>query len=250
MAIHIANRRFAPSLVGTVLVLVGVALFVQLGLWQLRRADEKERLQSAVQVGQQTTVSLTADNLEQLPRYQHVAVDGRFASERQVLLDNMPSAQGRPGYRVLTPFVLESGAILLVDRGWIPMGDRQQLPAHLGVDDSARRITGRLDDLPTPGMRMASSTPPDASGWPRVMNFPEHADVEAAYAQRLGQRIVLLDPEMPNGFQREWNMQSRFSPDKHLGYAVQWFAFAICAVVIYLLMSFKRADDSDGVESD
>lgn len=241
LAIHIANRRFAPSLVGTVLVLVGVALFVQLGMWQLRRADEKAQLQAAVQRGEQSTVTVTADTLASAPRYQHVALAGHFESDRQILLDNMPSSQGRPGYRVLTPFVLEAGVTVLVDRGWIAMGDRQRVPANLGVDESQRQITGRLDLLPTPGMRMGSQSASSASSWPRVMNFPEHSDVEAAYARPVATPIVLLDASVPNGFERQWNMQSRFSPDKHLGYAVQWFAFAICAVVIYLLMSFKRA---------
>jgi surfeit locus 1 family protein len=50
----------------------------------------------------------------------------------------------------------------------------------------------------------------------------------------------LLDPTVPGGFEREWNMGSRFSPVKHVGYAVQWFAFAVCAFVIYVVLSFKR----------
>jgi surfeit locus 1 family protein len=240
LTIRIANRRFAPSVVGTVLVLVGVALFVQLGLWQLRRAAEKQQLQAAVQSGEQRVVLLTAENVATLPRYQHVAVEGQFDSERQILLDNMPSAQGRPGFRVLTPFVMAAGNTLLVDRGWIPMGDRREMPTNLSVDGAQRRITGRLDLLPAPGMRMGQPPAQVESTWPRVMNFPEHADVEAAFGQRIEKRIVLLDPSMPNGFERQWNMASRFSPDKHVGYAVQWFAFAICAVAIYLIMSFKR----------
>ena len=50
-------------------------------------------------------------------------------SSMQVLLDNMPSATGVAGYRVLTPWRLEAGQWLLVDRGWIAMGaTREQLP--------------------------------------------------------------------------------------------------------------------------
>lgn len=240
MAIRIANRRFAPSLVGTVLVLVGIALFVQLGLWQLRRADEKDRLQAAVQSGEQETLLVTAENIAQLSRYQHVALDGQFESARQILLDNMPSAQGRPGYRVLTPFVIRDEITILVDRGWIPMGDRRELPADLAIDSDSRRITGRLDLLPAPGLRVGTRTPEVESTWPRVMNFPEHSDVETVYGQRIEKQIVLLDASVPDGYERQWNMGSRFSSDKHVGYAVQWFAFAICALVIYLVMSFKR----------
>ena len=79
----------------------------------------------------------------------------RTSRVRQILLDNMPSADGRPGYRVLTPFRRTTGgALLLVDRGWVPLGDsREQLPA-LDVPDDAREITGRLDRPPVPGLRM------------------------------------------------------------------------------------------------
>ena len=45
-----------------------------------------------------------APRVDALPRYQHVRADGRFLPDRQVLLDNMPSSAGKPGFRVLTPF--------------------------------------------------------------------------------------------------------------------------------------------------
>ena len=219
--------------------MVGVAVFFQLGLWQLRRAEQKQQLQDAFVRGQQSTLTLTAENIGAVERYQQVRTEGHYLSARQILLDNMPSAQGRPGYRVLTPFVLASGPVLLVDRGWIPMGDRGALPS-LDVEESARTITGRTDHLPRPGLRMGEQRPDAGEGWPRVLNFPEQARLEAALEQPVARHILLLDPTNADGFERQWNIKSRFSPDKHIGYAVQWFAFAVCAIVIFLIMSFKR----------
>jgi surfeit locus 1 family protein len=212
---------------------------MQLGFWQLRRAEQKEQLQNAFERGQQTTLTLTAANIMAVKRYQQVRVEGHYLSARQILLDNMPSAQGRPGYRVLTPFVLASGPVLLVDRGWIPMGDRDSLPA-LKVEESPRTITGRIDQLPRPGLRMGEQ---QAAGeeWPRVLNFPEQTTVEATLEHPVAPHILLLDPTNADGFERQWNIHSRFSPDKHIGYAVQWFAFAVCAIVIFLMVSFKRS---------
>lgn len=239
MVIRFGNRRFAPSLVGTILVVVGVATFAQLGFWQLRRADQKEVLQNTFERGQQSTLALTAQNVDALDRYQQVRADGRFLSARQILLDNMPSPQGKPGYRVLTPFELASGSVLLVDRGWIPMGDRGSLP-RLDVEESARTITGRIDRLPEPGLRMGEQRLDESEGWPRVLNFPEQTLVEAVLQQPLARHILLLDPSNADGFERQWNIHARFSPDKHIGYAVQWFAFALCAIVIFLIISFRR----------
>ncbi len=212
---------------------------MQLGLWQLRRAEQKVQLQSAFERGQQTTLTLTAENIDAVERYQQVNAEGHYLSARQILLDNMPSAQGRPGYRVLTPFVLASGAVLLVDRGWIPMGDRDSLPS-LDVEELERTISGRIDQLPQPGLRMGEQRQDAGEGWPRVLNFPEQETVEAALEQPVAPHILLLDPTNADGFERQWNIHSRFSPDKHIGYAVQWFAFAVCAIVIFLIVSFKR----------
>jgi surfeit locus 1 family protein len=242
-----ANRRFRPSLFGTVLLAVGLTAFVNLGLWQLRRADEKQALVTAVEQGQHTTVELTDAQPAALPRYQRVTARGRFESSRQFLLDNMPSAHGRPGFRVLTPFVLEDGRRILVDRGWIPMGaQREELP-DVAVAADPRTLAGTLDELPRPGLRLKDAGPARRDTWPQVVNFPEHASLEAALGTALLEPILLLDPNLPDGFEREWSARTQFTPERHVGYAVQWFTFAFVAVVIYLLLSFKKAavDETD-----
>lgn len=240
MAIRLANRRFAPSLVGTVLAIVGVVSFVQLGAWQLRRAEQKEALQHAYAAGQESTVELTAQNVEALPRYQRVETRGHYLPERQVLLDNMPSEQGRPGFRVLTPFELSEGGYVLVDRGWIPMNDREIDPSTLEVDRSARTVRGVLDELPRPGLRLSDGREQAPTAWPRIMNFPEQDELESALEMPLARRIVLLDPNEPDGFERQWRTPQAFGPERHIGYAIQWFAFALVAVVLYIVMSFRR----------
>lgn len=262
-----AGRRFAPSAFGTVLTLVGVALFVRLGIWQLHRADEKQALLDQYAAGQQSTVELTAANLDSLQRYQRVHVSGHYAPDRQVLLDNMPSPgpppgpspgapgvppglssrpapgpsqQGQPGYRVVTPFQLSSGGWLLVDRGWVPMGrTRTDLP-DVPVGGQARSIIGQLDELPRAGVQLDAPDNP-AANWPRVMNFPQQPALEQALGRPLLKGLLLLDPRQPDGYVRRWESHFSFGPERHIGYAVQWFAFAVAAVVIYLILGFKRS---------
>lgn len=243
-----ANRRFAPTIVGTVLTIVGVTIFVNLGLWQLRRAEQKEALQTAYERGQDSTVIATSENIATLPRYQRVQMHGRYRGDRQILLDNMPSAHGRPGFRVLTLFELADGRHVLVDRGWIPMGDRRTDLPPLDVNEEPREIVGRLDELPQPGLRL-DQAPQDASdAWPRVMNFPERETIEAALGLALAPYVVLLDPSEPHVFERAWHPVTRVGPERHIGYAVQWFAFAIVAVIIYASLSVRRARRPEAVD--
>ncbi len=233
------NRVFAPGLTPTLITVVVMAGLVSLGFWQLRRADEKRDLLATFAAGQTTTVALTAVNAAELPRYQRVTAAGRFDPARQILLDNMPSSTGSAGYHVLTPLVLEDGGLLLVDRGWIPVGrDRATLP-DIAVSGEQRQVAGLLDALPQPGMRLGHPDVSQAS-WPRVLNFPEHADLAAVYGEHLQRPILLLDPGAEGGFERVWEARFGFGPERHIGYAIQWFALSLALVAIYFVVNLRR----------
>jgi surfeit locus 1 family protein len=154
----------------------------------------------------------------------------------------MPSQAGRPGYRVLTPFVRDGAArLLLVDRGWVPLGpSREQLPRVDDLTSGRRAVSGRLDQLPAPGVRVGQAAMPGDQRWPRVLNFPLPEDLEQALGQPVESRIVLLDPAAPDGYERVWRPSLNFGPDRHLGYAIQWFALAIVALVLFVALSLRR----------
>jgi surfeit locus 1 family protein len=221
----------------TLLAFVGIASTVNLGLWQLRRADEKRSILAQIAAGASTTQPLTSAS-DPFPRYQTVTAVGRYDAAHQVLLDSMPSLKGMPGFRVLTPFELAGGGWVLVDRGWIPMGPMREPRGELAVETNERTILGRVDELPRPGMRLAGE-PTDGSGWPRIMMFPEHAALERVLDRPLATFIVRLDPSQSDGFERTTAMRADFGPERHIGYAVQWFAFAAVMLVIYVLLNLK-----------
>lgn len=237
-----SGRRFAPSLFATLLALVGILITVNLGLWQLRRADEKQAILDQINAGAGSIQSLDSIDTE-LPRYQSVTATGRYDSAHQVLLDNMPSQRGMPGYRALTPFELTSGGWILVDRGWLPLGQTRESLPQLDVATDERTIVGRLDELPRPGIRLAGETS-TSSSWPRVMNFPEQPQLEQALERSLARYIIRLDPSQPDGFERQVAMRSDFGPDRHVGYAVQWFALAVTMLVIYVFLNLKPTEKS------
>ena len=241
------GRRFAPSLFATLLAAVGILSTINLGMWQLRRADEKRAILEQIDAGAATTRPLTSID-QTLPRYQTVTAAGRYDARHQVLLDNMPSLRGMPGFRVLTPLELSTGGWVLVDRGWIPMGPNRQPSAMLEVAESERTIVGRVDALPTPGLRLAGSGI-EGSGWPRVMNFPQYEQLEQALARPLARQIVRLDPAQSDGFERTVAVRADFGPNRHIAYAVQWFAFAATMFAIYVLLNLKSNRTHDRTDA-
>lgn len=231
------NRSFAPRLVPTFLAACAVVLFAALGNWQLGRAGEKRVMARNFSAGGPALdwAQLPAD----APRFQRVSIRGYYDGQHQFLLDNM-SHESVAGVQVLTPLVLDNGDTVLVNRGWLPFGaTRQDLPA-VDVGDEKRTVVGRIDELPRPGIWLKG---PEASGWPRLVQYPSMPDLARALGRELAPRQVLLDPGVPDGYVREWNVPGT-TPDRHLGYAVQWFAFAALAAAIWFVLSFRKTGES------
>jgi surfeit locus 1 family protein len=225
--------RFAPRLVPTLLTLAAVALFAAAGSWQLGRAGEKRAL-AADFAGDGPALEwrqLPPD----APRYRRVTIRGRYDPQRQFLLDNM-SHESVAGLQVLTPLVLDDGSAVLINRGWLPWGRSRGTLPDVAVDDGKRTVVGRIDELPQPGIWLKA---PPATGWPRLVQYPRMEELATALGRELAPRQVLLDPAAPDGFVREWTVPGT-PADRHLGYAVQWFAFAAVAAAIWLVLSIRK----------
>lgn len=234
---------FSPRPFTTLLTLALIIMLIALGRWQLQRADEKRALYQSFDAGSGTTRLIDAQT-PPLPRYQQAEARGRFDGSRQVLIDNMFDGE-KVGYFVITPFALDGGGWLLVNRGWVPLGKSRADKPSISVTDAPRRIRGRADHLPAAGIRMGQRTaliPP----FPVVAGFPSREELaqllqEAQWSAATD--VLLLDPAEPDGYVRHWAPPG-FPPMRHIGYAVQWFALAAALLVIYLITNFKRAGAS------
>jgi len=217
----------------TFAAIIGALLFAALGNWQLGRAAEKRAL--AADFARQDAALDVRAVADDGPRYRRVFAHGQYDPGRQFLLDNRVHA-GRAGVHVLTPMRLADGSTVLVNRGWQPFGaTRAHLP-EVAVSDEPRTIHGRLDRLPSPPIRL-DDVP--ATGWPRLMQYPDVDKLESALGRELRDGMILLEPGEPDGFVREWTVPGT-GPDRNLGYAVQWFAFGALAIAIWLVLSFHR----------
>lgn len=214
-------------LAAAVLVLAGVALFINLGVWQLRRADEKRALLDARerQAAQAPLNGLPDDGAGgDAYRYRRISVAGRYDTTRQVLLDNQVY-NGRAGYQVLTPLSPKAGGCaVLVNRGWVPGApNRSELPT-VSIAKADTQVEGIIDHFPAVGLRLKGADALGA-GYPVVAQVLDAAQLSVRFGYCLQPYQILLAPEAGDGYVREWRMQ-HIDPGKSLGYAFQWFAMA------------------------
>jgi surfeit locus 1 family protein len=235
-------RRFEASWPLTLLTVAACVAFVSLGRWQWGKGELREAQAEEFRRGSEQPLELGARSLSDVERFRRVRVSGHYDVAHQFLLDNR-TYDGRAGYEVLTPLDRPDGATILVDRGWIPFtGYRDRLPQVAFAPAPLDVIVGRVDELPSEGLE-SGRAPPDAHApWPKVTSYPHPAELRAALGRPTEPRILLLDPRMPNGYVREWQPPG-LPAIRHWSYAVQWWAFAVLAVALWVILGFKKRRD-------
>lgn len=222
--------RIVPHL-AAVLVLL---LCVRLALWQVERAGEKQAL-----IDQWETAAAGAlSDFANLDPFARASGSGRFDTERHVLLDNQ-TRLNRPGVHVFTPFVLESGEVIMVNRGWQPWDRRAGHFPQFATPADSLTINGRVSGPPRVGLQLGSALPLDVAAWPNLMTYYDTELISDALAVPLADRVLLLDPDHPAHLSGDAWPTVNMGPEQHLGYAVQWAAIGTTVLILWIVLTYR-----------
>ncbi len=238
-------RRFRPGLYSTLATLLIAPLFAGLGYWQLQRAAEKvsiiERQEAAEKLGPIEFSGQSEDALH----LKKVAVSCAPNPNQQLLLDNRVHEQ-RVGYTVLMPCRLLAGRTLLVSRGWIAAGSSRDVFPNIEIDASSRdRFTGYFA-IPGEGFRLGEALDDNDTSWPRRVQYADFDAIGRALSEQVVRGIFHLDKNDPLTLTYHWEPIA-FGPEKHYGYALQWFALMATLLVLYFVLNFKREHPRDSM---
>jgi cytochrome oxidase assembly protein ShyY1 len=224
----------------TALTLVLLPVLVGLGLWQLQRADEKTAIvaqwQQRSELPPAPLQGLATTDSHELA-YLPVELSGRFLSGQYFLLDNR-IYRGVFGYEVLAIMQLDRGGSVLVNRGWIA-GDSSRLSLPVVPPASGpRSLTGHV--YVPPGTPYLLADLALEAGWPKRIQAIEMdklgAALEGVAQGALFPYSVRIDPNQNAALTVDWQLLN-VSPEKHTGYAVQWFAMAAALFILFVLRS-------------
>lgn len=230
----------------TIFVAVLLPCLLTLGQWQLHRAEEKRAMQAQFAQLRQHLPLTGAQLSGGLPSYTPVAVSGHFDNEHNLLLDNRVS-RGRFGYEVLTPFVADDNSTqMMVNRGWIE-------------GDSARQSLPQIPPVPgliivhgyvyRDGVNRLSGIELETKQWPRLVEQIDLERMQSWLAVPLYPFTLRLNAESIGALRADWPIVA-VDPERHVGYAVQWFAMAFTLCVLWLVRSSNVREVIFGADKD
>lgn len=232
------NRRWLLSVLGLCLVLG----FTALGRWQLGREHSKRlQLAEAAAALAAPPVALGSASGASGDAPARVAGHGFFMPTPRLLLDNQRRGP-QVGMRLYCGFQPDGGQPLLVDMGWLPLAPNRALPgAACPVGEF--ELAGLLVPPPAVGLPMGPGLVQqrDGQGW--LATRLETGAVSAAWKldTPLAARVLRLDPALPIGHARDLELlPNTLPPEKHRGYAIQWFGLAIATFVIIVVLNLRR----------
>ena len=223
-------------LVVTAAALAGCAVTLALGAWQWGRAQEKLALHAAIEQ-RKALAPLDPRALAAAPAldgllHRPVVLRGEWVPRHTVFLDNR-QMQGRPGFYVVTPLKLQdSGASVLVERGWVPRNfvDREKLPA-VQTPPGLIEVHGRLAPPPAKLYDFADA------GAGAIRQNLDLALFRAETGLALLDLAVRQTGAPSEGLLRDWP-EAASGAGKNYGYAFQWWALSALIAILYAWFQF------------
>lgn len=236
-------KRFQIRLIPTLAMLLGLAVFIYLGLWQAGKGDRLEaELAQRAQRSQLAPAALTGQLLEAQAAADNVfTVTGSYEPQHQIFLDNRQE-NDQPGVHVVTPLKIEgSETRVLINRGWIGWTQGRAVLPVVATPSGRVTITGLAN---VPSIK-------------KFFLMPDHPEVQTKLWSRLDlarfeklighplQPVVLQQTggDAPDTLVRHWA-----PPDdrvaKHRGYAFQWFGMAAALLLFFLVACFRKGDSA------
>jgi len=247
-----------PKWIGFHLLVIGaVVLMVNLGFWQLRRLDQRREFNAAVESRADMPVRRLDDVLAESNdddygdiEWRPVEVTGTYVPDEQIVVVNR-SQRGAAGDNTVTPLRQDDGTIVLVTRGFVPLGS-EGAPAPEGevtvtglVRPSQVHRRGQLSDPAEGDLETVHRIDIDRLA-PQLPGPVEPVSID----------LVTSDPPQ-EGTLPDPVLRPELGEGPHLSYAMQWFTFSIAVVVGWVLAVRRsaarrrhdaaRADGADAV---
>ncbi len=223
------SRRAFGFVIFAALVAAGC---VRLGFWQLHRLSERRAINAklAERLSTPPAPALEAMRDTASATYRRASANGTYDFSNELSLAAR-TREGSPGANILTPLrVAGSDTAVLVNRGWVYAADAMSVDFGRWREPNVAALAGYLLEIPRDG-----HGPVTAPRNPRVIRRLEYDSLAKRFPYPIAPFLLVATSSGPAQASRD-SIPARLPPPlmdegPHLGYAMQWFTFALIALV-------------------
>ena len=212
--------------------------FICLGFWQLERADEKVELlkRHEARINQAPLSSAELLKLSEAVDGLPVKLSGNYQAQPALLRDHVVLG-GRVGFEVLQVFTdSATNQAFLVDRGFVPMAATRLIrPLIPPTDRGELNLQGHVYVSTAVDAQFGAGELVDELG---IVQSTDPLILDRVLNMTLYPHLIRLVAEDPFALPRYW-IVTTVSPDKHMGYAVQWFLMAFAVLIAFGYFTFR-----------
>jgi cytochrome oxidase assembly protein ShyY1 len=235
------TKRWMGYLALTVVFAIVSSFF---GLWQWDRRGQAVAAINVLEANwdrQPEQLSSVEDLSPTRDQWTPVVVTGEYVPEDQILARTRPRG-GQVGFEALVPLITDSGITVVVNRGWIPTGDSTDFPdlvpeAPRGEVSVVARIKPGEPTLRGRGAPEGQLPSIDLAAMERIVGY----DLETEF-------FLLLDQETPpSSIAPLPGLRPVLDEGPHLSYTLQWFVFALLAMIAFVALLRQEARQEAGI---
>lgn len=245
--LSIGAYTFSPGILPTVVTAVLLYTMLTLGQWQKEKGEYINNQQTKINDRR----NLSPVSMQELPHepedqvFIPVIVSGTFDAEHHFYFDNR-IVNGFAGYDIFTPFRMDDGHTILVNRGWLKQGrTRQELPEFDTVTTPVS-FKALVDRPPSKDFMLAENVH-NQLAWPMVLQYIDTGEMSKMLGYEVMPMILRLDKDADHGFHREIPVMN-LDHAKNTGYAFQWYAMSAALLLIYIAVNTKKKQPTDNSE--
>ena len=237
MQLHL--YRFKPKLIPSLVTTLLLPVLFFLGAWQSDKAQQKKDLLTiydARATEPSAWIKSNRINGEEY-RYKKIKVRGQFDVTHQILLDNRV-LDSKAGYHVITPLKIEKSEMyVLINRGWVPVGDDRSLVPILSAPEGLQEVDG-IATLP-PSKFYTLEKNQSSQEWQTVwQNIDLNLFQKKTHIQ-VQPLIVQMSKNSSGSYVYDWSRPD-LRVNTNLGYAFQWYGMAVLLVMFFIGANIQK----------
>lgn len=231
---------FKPVFWPTVFFVFSFIILVSLGTWQVKRLIWKNDLISFyLKQSTNNIINLHKDNfVSEEIEYRKVRLTGKFLNKKEVHITGK-TYEGNAGFHVVTPFLMQNGNYVLVNRGWVSENYKEAKNRSFSLINEETSVIG-LIRYPQKKGYFVPENEPDNGFWFTIKptEIKKHLKIDKEtfiikfYVDALRQEKKI---NLPIGIKEKINIRNQ-----HLSYAITWYSLAIVLMIIYLSYHYSE----------